>query len=163
MIIKRETHSGISWGYRFERGTRSNRQTYSEFGFETKNEAKTAEAVKLLELSAQPKVTAKPKLLSELIGSFLDDKKPGIAPLTYEDWECCLKWISKELMARKANTITPLEWHNEWKRILTSGSRQKAGKPVAATSVRKLSHIVSLAYRWARLFGLVAVNPVADS
>jgi hypothetical protein len=155
--------------------SRRDRRRISESGFPTKREAEDAEAVrrveeqKKLELNTMGSGIASPPprtlslLLKQFFAQHVDDK---LAPKTIERYHQQAAYLDPDLLNMTLDTITPLHFSREWKRLLERGGHHrhtKQPRPLSAKTVRNIAGVVSSAFARAIRWGLVSTNPVTNS
>jgi integrase len=176
-ILKRKRRGKIDWYYKFDLpgATRENRRIIRAFGFETRQTAVAAEAIRRLDEQkklAMEKAGAGveapvPKTLAMLLDEFFrQHADENLAPKTVERYREQAKYVFPELLSKPIAEITPLHLNREWARLLKSGGhsrKSKAPRPLGAKSVRNIAGVISSAFSRAIKWGLVTVNPVTNS
>lgn len=163
----------VSWYYSFELPVPGGRKQFKKGGYATQALAAEAESARrLLETAALkvPVVVELPKTLGDVLTEWLADRRAEWSPKTAARYEELAAYISADLRATPIADLEgkggPLLLHREWKRLHASGGRHrktKAARPLAAKTVRHVAGVVSSAFGWALLYGLVGRNPVTDS
>ena len=176
-VFKRKYKSGtVLWYFKFQppgaaRGTLPIRK----FGFKTKQAAIDAEAERRIDeqrkfelAKAGSGIAAPiPKTLAMLLEEFLTEHcEKKLAPKTVERYREQAACLDPALLSMPLDAITPLHLSREWNRLLQSGGhtrRDKTPRPLSAKSVRNIAGVVSSAFLRAVKWGLIGVNPVANS
>jgi integrase len=177
-IFKRKYKSGeVVWSYVFSApgATREDQRQITKSGFATKKEAQDAEAARRIEEQRKYELErsgavhagiALPKSLGMLLDEHLAQHGEDLAPKTLERYREYTASLTSELLAMPIAEIKPLQFHNEWKRLLREGGidrRTKQPRGLAPVTVRCIGRLVSSAYKTAIEWELVPGNPVAAS
>ncbi len=174
-VHKRTYRSGNTvWYYVFDGpgSTKANRNQLTASGFSTKKEAHDAEAARRIEEQRkfddeQKPAPEAPKTLRYAIDAFLNDHAAkNLAPKTTERYRELAAYLSADLTAAPVATITALDLHREWNRLLESGGhhrKTKEPRSLSAKTVRHVAGLVSAVYGKAILWGLASTNPAEHS
>jgi integrase len=105
--------------------------------------------------------------LSALVDEFIKEyAERSLAPKTIERYREMAAYLSPALLAIPVTEITALLLTREWNRLRESGGhhrRTKAPRPLSAKTVRNISGVVSSVFTRGLKWGIVTLNPVANS
>ena len=159
------TGKRVSWRYEFAIGSRDSRLQYRQGGFATRGEAINAEAAKRLEIERAVKITAT-GTLRHAIGKFFEDRGPELSPKTLDRYRELAAYMHPDLLALPLADVRAMGLHDEWRRLLAEGGRDRKTKmprPLSAKTVRNIASVASSALGWAVLYGLIPSNPATAS